>query len=333
MRRNIYEAVYCGSCVSRRVPSFSTRFSREDVSYMRVHPATWGALAAFIFILLSVAVAATLGYNLSNSGPDVTLMAPKVPGILGIPTPEFEEEELPYYPDAQGARLDNVFEHDYRRIVYTTSAELEEVVEFYKGHLTKSGWTSLYENRNSRNRVMSGYLWSDPQNERPWDLIATIIVIGPWTGSRDLRIDLPVPIETPWKPSMSPPTPANEEGDRQEDTSRNKQATHVNVSLSKEPILERIPFYPGAEQIERVRDDRPSRLYRTYVVSATPTQIIEYYRARLLKHGWQWYKEDADGIAGSIRFGWHGGWRGGAVLDITTEAVSDGRTKVKMIAR
>ena len=118
---------------------------------MRTRLVTLGALAAVILVAIVGIVALSNGR--SNSIKDRTMNAP------AIPTAEYEEENIPLHPGAEGVASDTVSPSMLRRILYWTPAStvgLEELVTFYKEQMTGEGWTFEYENRSDPNWVMLG---------------------------------------------------------------------------------------------------------------------------------------------------------------------------------
>ncbi len=281
-------------------------------------------LACGIVVILAVASVYVFRHEWGSSASMSNEMS--APGV------EYEEENIPIYPGALEVETGKIWENDWRRIGYTSHATVEEVGMFYIEQLQKRGWVLNYENRKIPGQLMLSYAWHDSEKLKPWDLEVTITITERSEtphGSSD-TIPLPVPIDSPW-PS---PTPNRVEEDTKE---TNSPGTYVDIGLSREPNFDRVPLYPGAEQIEMQGwcDDMGDTSLATsvrciiYSTKATRMQVEEYYKYNLAQHGWQ-FNKGRDSEQGSISFRWSKGSRGGGKLTIITEELSAGITKVTM---
>jgi hypothetical protein len=118
--------------------------------------------------------------------------------------------------------------------------------------------------------------------------------------------------------------------------------TEVELQIYRWPNVDKLPLYPGAQQVEAKsvpppKGDEGEMEVRvtTYVTEATPDEVERYYKPVLQEHTWQ-PDEKAQGsidrAPGIVYHHWYGAMpsRDGANLYICAQPQGDGLTKVEM---
>jgi hypothetical protein len=173
-----------------------------------------------------------------------------------------------------------------RGLSFDVRLPVDQVVDYYKREVRSQGWEQFQENRNIPNEISLYNVWNDKQDRMPYSL--------------DLLVTISFLMHT--LPTLGTPT------------------THVTIFLSRLPILDKTPIYPGAESVE-IKHQTISGgdigsvketliTFRTY---ATAVQINDYYKSLLPQYGWNLSNHEAfdnatnSYISGSVLFNWNRG--------------------------
>ncbi len=227
-------------------------------------------------------------------------------------------EDVPVFTDEQDVKVEGPLPREWRGLIYSSDAPAEEIVAFYKAHISPQKWTFDYENRNAPDSISLSYIWMDEQDATPYDLMLFIDVY-------DARPTSPLA----WV--------------------LHSQA-HVHLSITRVPVLSKTPMYPGATAVQ-TRDNKVPTGYKegfiiekvtSFVTSATPAQVIGYYKDRMVQYGWEDFGELRPGgegelIPGSVEFAYNfggaeSGRYGGSVV-VYTKQGNDGQTEVELHIR
>lgn len=171
-------------------------------------------------------------------------------------------EDLPVYPGAQQVTTEHQPFPLGDLIEFKTADTVEAIAMFYVAVLPRKGWRLLPEvefrgAEKSDPYTRLNFLWSDPKEVTPYRL---------W-----LAIGVGVPPTADGKPIAGP--------------------VSVSVGIDKErwPSSARVPTYADAKQIN-VTDHAGqygfTERITTYVTSARPEELEEYYKRTLPQYGW-----------------------------------------------
>jgi hypothetical protein len=179
-----------------------------------------------------------------------------------------------------------------------------------------------------------GYLLSDPEDGvKPW--YRDYLLRHGWTidGVEYVNsyrwVDKDGP--TPWGLSL-----------RVETIEREVGGTEVKLDIYRWPNVDKIPLYPGAQQVDvksvpHPKGDEGEMEVRvtTYVTEASPEELESYYRPILEEHTWQLDEKiqgPIDQAPGTVYHHWYGTMGGpeGANVYILAQPQADGPTKVEM---
>jgi len=268
-------------------------------------------------LLLAALLAIISSRSPQQDGKTPTSVATQVT----TPTP-LPAENVPIYPGAQNVQVrDNTLRNGARETTYRTLATVRQVLSFYKDQLAQKGWSLKWEN--------------DPSTS-PYD---SVNLDSPMLG-----VEEPVTLAFAW---------LDNQGTSPYDlffavTAQAVGGTNVELGLYRIPNLSQIPLYPGAADV-KVTNERgneylgyPQQRVTTYLVSASPDRVTDFYKTTLPQYGWevggQDYKYTATGdevsIPGSLGFGWIWGgtegpvWLAGVMLLV--QPLADGQTKVTL---
>lgn len=277
-------------------------------------------LACVVLLVFgAVVLRDTFGYGRNSSDSKNSSMT--------VPIVATAEDDIPLYPGAEDVTISKAEPYDGRRMVYHTYANRSEVAAFYKEIMVKLGWTLRWENTEIQRELTFSYIRQDPQQAKPYDLIASITIRDPSTGKYSGDDLWPIFDGTPLPSPVPIVTP-------EEDKTKPDLGSYVDIVLDMEPNFDRIPLYPGAENVEIKGtpvgvDTNQVKRTTTYVVSATSQDIATYYKSTLVQYSWHLARIGESITLETLNFNWPGPG-GGAVLTIRVEPTSEGRTKVTM---
>ncbi|HEX9990531.1 MAG TPA: hypothetical protein VGE45_18900 [Chloroflexia bacterium] len=213
-----------------------------------------------------------------------------------------KQEDVPLYPGAQAIEVGQVWPRELRHTSYVAYASSQDVLAFYHERLESDGWILLRE-ITSTTPLFNHYYWTDPTKTAPWDL------------------DLNLTIKWDQDPDSNLP--------------KSEQAV-VSLSLYRSPNLKRVPHFSDAQQVEvqeQIDGRKELHSVTTYVTTAKPQEVKDFYSTTLINHGW-WLLEGISSTSpDSLFFNWsYGNIHNSFVanLSIVTKLDSQGKTMVEV---
>ena len=194
---------------------------------------------------------------------------------------------------------------------YIADATAPQLLQYYDDTLGKFGWILDATSSTPTGEAPGGdlllsheYFWADVTKTVPWNL--TLEISADQAHQQD---------------------------------SQAAQITKVQATLSREPSLGGVAFYPSARQIETHSESSSTirgfgKTYFSYVVDATPDEVRAYYEKVAPQSGWKVSDEGHDIMTDGIFYEWHGGGtkqKRDTYLTIRAKPASQGQTTVQII--
>lgn len=279
--------------------------------------------------------------------PQNSALVGRYPDLDYIPLyPGPDEEDVRRNAEVEKANHTNIGRR-YFEYFAPANTSLEDVVAFYRGALTQNGWHPVGDPLPApigdkktfvQQLCCTGthyYVWTDPEERTPWHFYVEVDIAGV-DGAMDM------------------------EG-----------RVGVNLSYGRYPdTVKNLPLYPGAMDIEMTCSEEPgdaldhglpvTTINKTYLTSATPEQLADYYNTTLPPFAWSffdkemmdrlmWGQIDDPGLVSARQAGDINSEEGlifqgmasynarefalAPSLNITASRTEDGRTKVQLRVR
>jgi hypothetical protein len=183
---------------------------------------------------------------------------------------------------------------------YVTGATPLAVLQYYGDHFLKAGWVLDSVNGPTGISVEShDYFWTDRTKAVSWDL------------AFEVSVD-----------QINPPA-----------------GTRVEVTLSRQPSLSRVPIYPNAQQQDSHWESSSTirgfgKTFFSYLTNATPDQVNEYYVDALPQSGWAASTQRGDIRSNGIQYEWHTNGtkrQRGSYITVKATQTSTGKTQVQIV--